>query len=119
MCIRDRQEAFELRYRSPKGVPVTLDANGSVGLIAGLGFLGKTLVTMVWDSSVALEARQPVLKGSVRAQATELKVPVAEGAAEPAGLRGKATEKKPETSQKENKKGDIEGKMKKWLGMKK
>jgi len=113
------EQGFELRYRSPKGAPLTLPAASTKKLIADLGLVGNTLLTMAWGTSIPLDTRQPVLKQSVRSQAKELKVPVPENVEPPRQSGGKTLEQKSEKDRKENKKGDLESKMKKFLGFKK
>jgi len=113
------EQAFELKYRSPKGAPLALPAGSARKLIADLGLVGNTLMTMAWDTAVPPETRQPVLKQSVRSQAKELKVPVPDNVEPPRQSGGKTIEQKLDKDKKENKKGDLESKMKKFLGFKK
>ncbi|GAB7344004.1 hypothetical protein MBLNU457_1932t1 [Dothideomycetes sp. NU457] len=121
--VRDMLErpalGFELRYRSSKFVPLTLPKGSTKKIIADLGLVGNTLLTMAWDTGVPLEAREPVLKQSVRAQAKELKVPMVEDVAPSKSSGGVTLAQKSEKKRDEGKKGDLESKMKKFLGFKK
>jgi len=112
-------EPFELRYLSAKGHAALPDSS-SQRLIRDLGFRGKVLVNFGWSAS-ALEAARgaPALREEYRSRAQELKVELAtpESEHDPAGSAGNAA--KPEGVRKENKgknQGDMEAKMKKFLG---
>ncbi|KAF4555334.1 Hypothetical protein D9617_2g052900 [Elsinoe fawcettii] len=115
--LRDPSLAFELRYTGAKGAPVALDKTGreaGKSLIRGFGWKGRVLVTMVWEPTVPIEKRGQVLKDSLVGQARELSLPTVaatEGTAEKGGRTVQ------ETKPKEGKgKGDLEAKMKKFLG---
>ena len=110
------EEAFQLRYTGPKGAPVTIDPKSNQKLIRGLGMAGRVLVTMVWDVSAGTEAREsPVLKESLRGQAQELKIAAISEVTEEKG-KGKSMEQKPGEKQEKKSKGDVEARMKKFLG---
>lgn len=116
--LNDEALAFELRYTGAKGAPVPLEKSGKEAqksLIRGLGWRGRVLVTMVWEPDVPLEKRGQVLKDSIVGQARELKVPVPVDQSVASEDKGKtvAQGQKP----KEGKaKGDLEAKLKKFMG---
>ena len=80
------EAAFELRVpgaseRSGSGGGMASlreqDDDGRKKLIAGLGWQGRVLVTVVWGEGVSKELRDaPSLKQEYRAKAEEIKVPV-------------------------------------------
>ncbi|EMC91301.1 hypothetical protein BAUCODRAFT_39469 [Baudoinia panamericana UAMH 10762] len=111
-------EPFELRYLGSKGHQ-TLPNSPSQRLVRDMGFRGGVVVTIGWSPDASLQARQgPSLKAEYRAQAQELKVDLAERQAEGQAAH-KAAMAKPEKveGKKENKaRGDVEAKMKKFLG---
>ncbi|PNS17760.1 hypothetical protein CAC42_3155 [Sphaceloma murrayae] len=116
--LRDEALGFELRYTGTKGAPVTLEREGKeagTSLIRGLGWRGRMLVTMVWEAGVPLDKRTGVLKESLVGQAKELSVPqpVAGGAE---GTKGKVMDKMEQKKDGGKGKGDLEAKMKKFLG---
>ncbi|KAF2156879.1 hypothetical protein K461DRAFT_272971 [Myriangium duriaei CBS 260.36] len=117
--LHDSGLGFELRYTGAKGAPVTLAREGAEAakkLIRGLGWKGRVLVTMVWAPDVPLEKRGRVLKDSLVGQAKELSVPtpVAGGDISAKGVGDRV--EKPKEQGKGGNKGDLEAKMKKFLG---
>ncbi|KAF2222131.1 GLUT4 regulating protein TUG-domain-containing protein [Elsinoe ampelina] len=118
--LRDSSLPFELRYTGPKGSPVILDKLGreaQKSLIRGLGWKGRVLVTMVWEPSVPVEKRGQVLKDSLVGQARELSLPQVKDGGRETVAQGGAGRTVQDAKQKEGKgKGDLEAKMKKFLG---
>lgn len=110
-------EAFELRYLGNKGtqsIPDTADKR----LVRDLGFRGKVLVTFAWLPEASLQARQaPALQESYRSHAKDLNVDLSSFRA--VALDGPSAAQKPEGVKREGSgkgKGDLEAKMKKFLG---
>ncbi|WPH03621.1 tether containing ubx domain for glut4 [Acrodontium crateriforme] len=109
-------EAFELRYTGSKGHE-TLPNNSSKRLVRDLGFRGKVLVTMVWDTDASTQAKtSPCLKEEYRSKATDLKVELASQQADSDAADNVVVNKKSTEPKKEASKGDLEAKMKKFLG---
>ena len=128
--LENPAEPFMLRQTGPRGQPITLEqqqqqqpqqSSGSADerkLIKDLGMGGRVLLTMVWDTAASTQAREaPVLKAAMRDQARELKVRFLENPVEEEG-KNKTEGKKAETlsQRKERNKGDVEARMKKFLG---
>lgn len=113
-------EPFELRYLGSK-THETLPNASNKRLVRDYGFRGKVLVTLVWSPEASARARQgPSLKEEYSRHATDLKVELASQQAggeeahqtamkkpEPGGEAGGSSGKG---------RGDLEGKMKKFLG---
>jgi tether containing UBX domain for GLUT4 len=111
-------EAFELRFVGNKGHQTLPDSAGK-RLVRDLGFRGKVLVTFVWSQEASAAARQaPALKDEYRSHAQELNVDLSSFRAVPQA-EGSSSQK-PEPVKKEGsgkgKGGDLEAKMKKFLG---
>jgi tether containing UBX domain for GLUT4 len=121
MCrevMESPEAAFELRVpgvsdRNGVGGMVSLkeqDDDGKKKLIAGLGWQGRVLVTVVWGEGVSQEVRDaPSLKKEYRAKAEEIKLPVLQDE-EPE--KGKAVpEDGVKKDEKPKKSGDKESRM--------
>lgn len=115
--LRHSTDPFELRYAGARGLQ-TLANDTKKTLVKDFYFGGKMLVTMVWLPSASDVARtSSSLKDELRSHAQQLKVeftPQAhEVATQPQGEASKSAD-----TQKSSKtgKGDIEAKMKKFLG---
>lgn len=112
-------EPFELRFLGKKGnqsLPDTADKR----LVRDFGFRGKVLVTFAWLQEASTQARQaPALKEEYRSHAQELNVDLSSFRAVPQA-EGSSSAQKPEGVKKEGsgkgKGGDLEAKMKKFLG---
>lgn len=113
-----QDEGFELRCLGPKGQQ-TVPKSPQQRLVRDLGFKGKVLVTLAWAPGASLKARQgPSLKEEYRSRAKELKVDLASQQAQGQQAHKEAMAK-PESEKAEGKKkggGDVEAKMKKFLG---
>ncbi|USW57464.1 Putative raf-like Ras-binding, TUG ubiquitin-like domain, Ubiquitin-like domain superfamily [Septoria linicola] len=110
-------EPFELRYYGAKKQMTTIPNNSDKKLVKDFGFRGKVLVTLVWGTEASQKARQgPSLKEEYRSKAQELKVELAE--VQKQGQQDhKAAMKQPEKKDPgSGNKGNIEDKMKKFLG---
>lgn len=112
-------QPFELRYVGAKGHS-TLPAEGSQRLVKDLGFRGKVLVTLVWAQEASLQVRQEAaLKEEYRSRAQDLKVDLstqqAEREADEAAGKKAEPEKKAAGGSGKGR-GDMEAKMKKFLG---
>ncbi|KAI9800561.1 MAG: hypothetical protein M1833_003219 [Piccolia ochrophora] len=98
-------QPFWLSYASPKGpivIPRDDGGNEAKKLISGLGFLGRMLITFVWDESASAEARLgPVLKEEFARVAKELRVEEAK--------RMKESEPNEPTTSQSNVKGNARG----------
>jgi tether containing UBX domain for GLUT4 len=112
-------QPFELRFLGKKGNQ-SLPDSADKRLVRDFGFRGKVLVTFAWLQEASTEARQaPALKEEYRSHAQELNVDLSSF-----GLRGSSegssSAQKPEGVKKESsgkgKGGDLEAKMKKFLG---
>ena len=112
-------EPFELRYTGTKGHE-TLPNSGAKRLVRDFGFRGKVLVTLVWSPDASVKARQgPSLKEEYRRHATDLKVELATQQSAGESAHRTAMQKPESSSQPEGQgkgKGDLEAKMKKFLG---
>ena len=112
-------EPFELRFTGSKGHQ-TLPNSSSQRLVRDWGFRGKVLVTLVWSPDASLKARQsPSLKEEYRSRAQDLKVELAtqQAAGEESHRTAMAEgDQKKSTSAEGKGKGDVEAKMKKFLG---
>lgn len=114
-------EPFELRFLGNKGNQ-SLPDNSNQRLVRDFGFRGKVLVTFAWLPEASLQARQaPALKEEYRSHARDLNVDLSAFRAQPEGASGSSSAaKKPEAAGKKeggNKaRGDVEAKMKKFLG---
>ncbi|PPJ59859.1 hypothetical protein CBER1_04937 [Cercospora berteroae] len=109
-------EPFELKFYGDKNQMMTLPNNSDKKLVRDFGFRGKVLVTLVWSKEASQKARQgPSLKEEYRSQAQELKVNVV--TQQKQGEEDhKAAMKQPEKREGGANKGNIEDKMKKFLG---
>ncbi|KAM3414670.1 hypothetical protein BST61_g9828 [Cercospora zeina] len=110
-------EPFELKFYGDKNQMMTLPNNSDKKLVRDFGFRGKVLVTLVWSKEASQKARQgPSLKEEYRSQAQELKVNVV--TQQKQGEEDhKAAMKQPEKKEGSGaNKGNIEDKMKKFLG---
>lgn len=112
-------EPFELRFLGKKGHQSLPDA-GDKRLVRDFGFRGKVLVTFAWLQKASTQARQaPALKEEYRSHAQELNVDLSAFRAVPQA-EGSSSASKPEGVKKESsgkgKGGDLEAKMKKFLG---
>jgi tether containing UBX domain for GLUT4 len=113
-------EPFELRFLGKKGNQ-SLPDSADKRLVRDFGFRGKVLVTFAWLPEAATEARQaPALKEEYRSHAQELNVDLSSFRAVPQA-DGSASSQKPEGVKKESSGkgkggGDLEAKMKKFLG---
>jgi tether containing UBX domain for GLUT4 len=112
-------EAFELRFVGNKGHQ-TLPDSASKRLVRDFGFRGKVLVTFVWSQEASADARQaPALKDEYRSHAQELNVDLSSFRAVPqaeGSSSQKAEPAKKEGGGKGKGGGDLEAKMKKFLG---
>lgn len=110
-------EPFELRYTGTKGHE-TLPNSATKRLVRDLGFRGKILVTLVWSPEASVSARQgPSLKEEYRKHATDLKVQLASQQTVGETAHQSAMQKGEKSMSGEGKgKGDLEAKMKKFLG---
>ena len=115
-------EPFELRYVGARGAHETLPHASTQRLVRDFGFRGKILVTLVWGDKASAQARQgPSLKEEYRSRATELKVELASrqtDAGSPAHQTEaqKASEASAGGATGGKGKGDLEAKMKRFLG---
>jgi tether containing UBX domain for GLUT4 len=113
-------EPFELRFLGKKGNQ-SLPDSADKRLVRDFGFRGKVLVTFAWLQEASTEARQaPALKEEYRSHAQELNVDLSSFRAVPQA-EGSASAQKPEGVKKESSGkgkggGDLEAKMKKFLG---
>ncbi|KAF2212903.1 hypothetical protein CERZMDRAFT_41129 [Cercospora zeae-maydis SCOH1-5] len=110
-------EPFELKFYGDKNQMMTLPNNSDKKLVRDFGFRGKVLVTLIWSKEASQKARQgPSLKEEYRSQAQELKVNVV--TQQKQGEEDhKAAMKQPEKKEGSGaNKGNIEDKMKKFLG---
>ena len=115
-------EPFELRYLGTR-THETLPNSSAKRLIKDFGFRGKVLVTLVWSPEASARARQgPSLKEEYRRHATDLKVELASQQAIGEEAH-KTAMQKPEGGSgtagggaSGKGKGDLEAKMKKFLG---
>jgi len=86
------------------------DDEGRKRLIAGLGWQGRVLVTVVWGEGVSKEIRDaPSLKQEYRAKAEEIKVPVLQDEEPETGK--KVPEDEVKKDEKPKKAGDKESRM--------
>jgi tether containing UBX domain for GLUT4 len=112
-------EAFELRFVGNKGHQ-TLPDSASKRLVRDFGFRGKVLVTFVWSQEASAAARQaPALKDEYRSHAQELNVDLSSFRAVPQAEGSSSQNAEPakkEGSGKGKGGGDLEAKMKKFLG---
>ncbi|GAB1741530.1 hypothetical protein NU219Hw_g6758t1 [Hortaea werneckii] len=115
-------ESFELRFLGPKGQQTVPDSS-SVRLVRDLGFRGKILVTLAWGQDVSPQTKQgPSLKEEYRSRATDLKVDLqqqSQQSSSSGGKEGQGGEEAAQPEKAEGKKkggGDVEAKMKKFLG---
>ncbi|KAK4500016.1 hypothetical protein PRZ48_008202 [Zasmidium cellare] len=112
-------EPFELRYTGQKGHQTIPNASNQ-RLVRDLGFKGKVLVNLLWAPDASMKARQgPSLKEEYRSKAQDLKVDLQAQQAQGEQGHKVAMAKKdaPEPSAGGGKgKGDLEAKMKKFLG---
>jgi tether containing UBX domain for GLUT4 len=112
-------EPFELRFLGKKGNQ-NLPDSADKRLVRDFGFRGKVLVTFAWLQEASTQARQaPALKEEYRSHAQELNVDLSAFRAVPQA-EGSSSAQKPEGVKKESsgkgKGGDLEAKMKKFLG---
>jgi tether containing UBX domain for GLUT4 len=112
-------EPFELRFLGKKGNQ-SLPDSADKRLVRDFGFRGKVLVTFAWLKEASTQARQaPALKEEYRSHAQELNVDLSAFRAVPQA-EGSSSAQKPEGVKKESsgkgKGGDLEAKMKKFLG---
>lgn len=114
-------EPFELRFIGNKGNQSLPDDAGK-RLVRDFGFRGKVLVTFAWLPEASLQARQaPALKDEYRSHAQDLNVDLSAFRAKPEdGGSSSTAAQKPEAAKKEGsgkgRGGDVEAKMKKFLG---
>ena len=111
-------EPFELRYTGTKTHEV-LPNTPAKRLVRDFGFRGKVLVTLVWSPDASVRARQgPSLKEEYRKHATDLKVDLASQQAQGQAAHQSAMGQQAEAEKKEKGKGggDLEAKMKEFLG---
>ncbi|EGP86189.1 uncharacterized protein MYCGRDRAFT_73850 [Zymoseptoria tritici IPO323] len=114
----DAQGKFELRYTGAKGHQ-TLPDSTSQRLVRDFGFRGKVLVTLIWKPEASAQARQgPSLKEEYRSRAKDLKVELATQQAAGEESHKAAMNKKESGAAASKGKGggDVEAKMKKFLG---
>jgi tether containing UBX domain for GLUT4 len=110
-------EPFDLKFYGDKNHMISLPRNSNKKLVRDFGFRGKVLVTLAWSPEASNRARQgPSLKEEYRSKARELKVELATQQA-----RGQeehlAAMKKPEKKEASaGSMGNVEDKMKKFLG---
>ncbi|KAI9668244.1 MAG: hypothetical protein M1821_001064 [Bathelium mastoideum] len=127
-CVRGllseevREQPFELRYVDDHAKQVVLKEDGDgrkTMLVRGLGLRGRTLVSFVWGNDAGQVTRElPALKTEVREQGKDLVVRDVEGSEESEGKSERDDRKTTEAPAKEKKgKGDVESKMKKFLGL--
>jgi tether containing UBX domain for GLUT4 len=112
-------EPFKLRFMGKKGHQNLPDSADKL-LVRDFGFRGKVLVTFAWLQEASSQARQdPALKDEYRSHAQELNVDLSSFRAVPQA-DGTSSASKPEGVKKESsgkgKGGDLEAKMKKFLG---
>ncbi|KAM0701444.1 hypothetical protein Q7P35_011806 [Cladosporium inversicolor] len=112
-------EPFELRFLGKKGNQ-SLPDSAEKRLVRDFGFRGKVLVTFAWLQEASTQARQaPALKEEYRSHAQELNVDLSAFRAVPQA-EGSSSAQKPEGVKKESsgkgKGGDLEAKMKRFLG---
>lgn len=113
-------EPFELRFMGKKGHE-SLPDSADKRLVRDFGFKGKVLVTFSWLQTASSQARQaPALKEEYRSHAQELNVDLSSFRAVPQA-DGSSSSQKPEGVKKESSGkgkggGDLEAKMKKFLG---
>jgi tether containing UBX domain for GLUT4 len=105
-----------LGNKGHQSLPDTADKR----LVRDFGFRGKVLVTFAWLQKASTQARQaPALKEEYRSHAQELNVDLSAFRAVPQA-EGSSSASKPEGVKKESsgkgKGGDLEAKMKKFLG---
>lgn len=110
-------EPFELKYTGNKGHETIPNSSGK-RLVKDLGFKGRVLVTLVWSPHASPAAqRGPSLKEEYRRQATDLKVELQTQQQAGETAHRTAMTRKEERAPAEGKKsGDLEAKMKKFLG---
>jgi tether containing UBX domain for GLUT4 len=113
-------EPFELRFVGNKGHQPLPDS-ASKRLVRDFGFRGKVLVTFVWSQEASSAARQaPALKDEYRSHAQELNVDLSSFRAVPQAEGSSAQKsegvKKEGSGSGKGKGGDLEAKMKKFLG---
>ncbi|KAH9825393.1 tether containing UBX domain for GLUT4-like [Teratosphaeria destructans] len=117
--LASEEEPFELRYLGNKGHAV-LPNSDTHRLVQDFGFRGKVLVTFAWTSEASASARQgSSLKPEFLAHATEIKADLIQQQ-EVGEANHKEAMAKPESGRenagKAKGKGDVEAKMKKFLG---
>lgn len=111
-------EPFELRFLGNKGHQVLPDS-ADKRLVRDFGFRGKVLVTFGWSQEASSKARQaPTLKDEYRSHAQDLNVDLSAFRAVPQadGSASKPEGVKKESTSKGKGGGDLEAKMKKFLG---
>jgi len=112
-------ESYELRFAGPKGPHQVLPNTTSQHLVRDFGFRGSILLTLVWATTASLQARQnPSLKEAYRSRATELKVELQgqREAGQESHRTAMAKPENPSAGSSGKSKGDLEAKMKKFLG---
>lgn len=112
-------EPFELKFMGKKGHESLPDSTDK-RLVRDFGFRGKVLVIFSWLQEASLKARQaPALKEEYRSHAQDLNVDLSSFRAVPQA-DGSSSAQKPDGVKKESsgkgKGGDLEAKMKKFLG---
>ncbi|QIW97143.1 hypothetical protein AMS68_002661 [Peltaster fructicola] len=113
--LRHHTEPFELRYAGSKGHQTVPD-DASKRLVRDLSFRGKVLVTVIWTPQSSQSARtEPSLKDQFRSKAQELKVNL-EQQTKDSVQAAAPLQKKSNTDTAQKGKGDLEAKMKKFLG---
>lgn len=113
--LRHAPEPFELRYTGNKGFQ-TLPNNSNQKLVRDFGFKGSVLVTLVWSPEASIKTRQgPILKDEYLTHAQDLKVELASQQAT-GQANHRAAMKQPDKPAPGAAKGNIEDKMKKFLG---
>ncbi|KAK5718925.1 hypothetical protein LTR17_015516 [Elasticomyces elasticus] len=120
--LRGPSEAFELRWFGPKGRLEVLPDSAAKRLVRDLGFRGGVKVTLVPAADASADAKKNLmLKEEHMSQAQELKVELAEQRDEGEAAHKEAMAK-PEANGsgkgkgRANGGGDVEAKMKKFLG---
>ena len=111
-------EPFELKYTGNKGHE-TIPNTPKKRLVKDLGFKGRVLVTLIWSPEASAAAqRGPSLKEEYRRHATDLKVELATQQQAGESAHRTAMAKKETAGPEGGKKGggDLEAKMKKFLG---